>query len=200
MSNVFFSQPQEYCLPTIPGCHADLKSISHETMAQLVRGDFDHVVEKYVIVDARYPYEYQGGHIKGIFIKFTFCNYKFTKKSSYLMNCLVQVKHLQFLFVLSGARNIYTKDVLLNTFLKSSEHRDYVCEDSSKRQILIFHCEFSKNRGPNMSRFLREQDRKVSAYPSLHYPEIYLLDKGYKQFYYNQEVRWRFIAIIAIIL
>ena len=91
--------------------------------------------------------------------------------------------------IFSGATNIFTRDALLKNFLQSSEHKDYICKDSSKRQIVIFHCEFSKNRGPNMSRFLREQDRKVSSYPSLHYPEIYLLDKGYKEFYYNQKVR-----------
>ena len=62
-----FSFPfQPYCLPIMPvGDHADLKSISHETMSKLLRGDYDHVVEKYVIVDSRYPYEYVGGHITG---------------------------------------------------------------------------------------------------------------------------------------
>ena len=36
-------------------------------MAKLLRGEYDHVVEKYVVVDARYPYEYEGGHIRGLF-------------------------------------------------------------------------------------------------------------------------------------
>ena len=49
----------------MPGDHADLKSISHETMSKLLRGEYDHVVEKFVVVDSRYPYEYAGGHIRG---------------------------------------------------------------------------------------------------------------------------------------
>ena len=57
-------------MPTVEGCHADLKSISHETMSKLLRGEYDHVVEKYIVVDARYPYEYEGGHIRGLFTSF----------------------------------------------------------------------------------------------------------------------------------
>lgn len=30
----------------------------------LLTGKFSHIVEKFVIVDCRYPYEYEGGHIK----------------------------------------------------------------------------------------------------------------------------------------
>lgn len=33
------------------------------------------------------------------------------------------------------------------------------------------------------SRFLRNNDRSRNAYPRLHYPEIYLLQGGYKNFY-----------------
>lgn len=30
----------------------------------LLMGKFSNIVEKFVIVDCRYPYEYEGGHIK----------------------------------------------------------------------------------------------------------------------------------------
>ena len=54
-----------YCLPTITGKHPDLKAISAETMVKLLQKNFSEVVEDFAIVDCRYPYEYEGGHIKG---------------------------------------------------------------------------------------------------------------------------------------
>jgi len=57
--------------------------------------------------------------------------------------------------------------------------------DSTRRKIMIFHCEFSAERGPTAQRLLREQDRctNTERYPSLHYPELYLLEGGYKAFF-----------------
>ncbi|XP_070276075.1 M-phase inducer phosphatase 2 isoform X2 [Myotis yumanensis] len=52
-----------------------------------------------------------------------------------------------------------------------------------KRIILIFHCEFSSERGPRMCRFIRERDRTINDYPSLYYPEMYILKGGYKEFF-----------------
>lgn len=33
-------------------------------MVALLMGKFSNIVERFVIVDCRYPYEYEGGHIK----------------------------------------------------------------------------------------------------------------------------------------
>lgn len=54
-----------------------------------------------------------------------------------------------------------------------------------KKELLVFHCEFSSERAPNLSRFLRKLDRGVNegAYPKLHFPEMYILEGGYKGFY-----------------
>lgn len=54
---------------------------------------------------------------------------------------------------------------------------------SEKRVLLVFHCEFSSERGPRMCRFVREKDRMVNEYPNLHYPELYILKGGYKDFF-----------------
>ncbi|KAH0841665.1 M-phase inducer phosphatase [Fonsecaea pedrosoi] len=44
------------------GC---LPRISKETMVSILDGHFDHLYEKRVIIDCRFEYEYDGGHIEG---------------------------------------------------------------------------------------------------------------------------------------
>jgi hypothetical protein len=124
--------------------HRDLASISPETLADLLAGKYSDVIENYIIIDCRYPYEYEGGHI-------------------------------------DGALNLYLieklSDYLFKNPLKST--------DTSKRSIIIFHCEFSSERGPRLMREIRKLDRLVNknSYPALTYPELYLLEGGYKNFY-----------------
>uniref|UniRef100_T1ISL8 M-phase inducer phosphatase n=1 Tax=Strigamia maritima TaxID=126957 RepID=T1ISL8_STRMM len=132
-----FTRP--HALPLIAGKHEDMKSISIETMRRVLNGDFHSRVKEFIVIDCRFPYEYQGGHIR-------------------------------------GAVNIHSKDSLEQNFLRPLQM-------DSKCVVLIFHCEFSSNRGPSMYRFLRGKDREVNEYPNLHYPEIYVLDGGYKAFF-----------------
>lgn len=33
-------------------------------MVAALTGQFDHVVEQVIVIDCRYPYEFEGGHIK----------------------------------------------------------------------------------------------------------------------------------------
>ena len=60
-----------------------------------------------------------------------------------------------------------------------------VVEMMRQKAIVVFHCEFSTQRGPQMMNLMRETDRKINddRYPSLIYPEIYLLEHGYRNFY-----------------
>jgi hypothetical protein len=53
------------------------------------------------------------------------------------------------------------------------------------RACVVFHCEFSKNRGPTLMRRFRDHDRRQNRgqYPNLYYPTIYLLQGGYNRFY-----------------
>ncbi|XP_075065202.1 M-phase inducer phosphatase 3 [Mixophyes fleayi] len=131
-----------YALPTVTGRHQDLRYITAETLAALIHGEFNSLVEKFYIIDCRYPYEYEGGHIK-------------------------------------GALNLHRPEEVLDYFLKSPLVPSVV----QKRIILVFHCEFSSERGPKMCRCLREEDRARNEYPSLYYPEVYLLKGGYKEFF-----------------
>jgi len=51
--------------------------------------------------------------------------------------------------------------------------------------LIIFHCEFSQKRGPRAFRNLRSKDRaaNIANFPHLDYPEIYVLEGGYCNFY-----------------
>jgi hypothetical protein len=82
---------------------------------------------------------------------------------------------------IQDALNIYTKEDIVDKYMKSP----LLVKDPTKRIILVFHCEFSSERGPGLFRFLRRQDRETNKdfYPYLHYPEIYLLEGGYKNFF-----------------
>lgn len=53
------------------------------------------------------------------------------------------------------------------------------------KTILVFHCEFSQKRGPALWKTLRELDRHLNLgrYPKIFYPEMYLLEKGFKTFH-----------------
>ncbi|XP_078393429.1 M-phase inducer phosphatase 2 [Cetorhinus maximus] len=137
-----FTKP--YILPTVEGRHQELQYITAEMVIQLVNGTFDRFVEQFLLFDCRYPYEYEGGHIK-------------------------------------GALNLHMEDEVENFLLK----KPIVPVDEAKRVIIIFHCEFSSERAPRMCRFLREKDREVNGtdYPKLHYPELYILKGGYKEFF-----------------
>ncbi|KAL1501212.1 hypothetical protein ABEB36_006584 [Hypothenemus hampei] len=132
---------KSYALPLSNGFHPDLKSISADTLKDVLEGKYKNIVDSFKIIDSRYPYEFLGGHIK-------------------------------------NALNIYTKEgclKLLNEPIKAQ----------NERHILIVHCEFSKERGPNLIRTLRKEDRAMNRlnYPALTYPEIYVLEGGYKKFF-----------------
>ncbi|XP_017024083.1 cdc25-like protein phosphatase twine [Drosophila kikkawai] len=125
--------------------HRDLKTISGETLARLIQGEFVEQLGTggdYQIIDCRYPYEFLGGHIR-------------------------------------GSRNLYTRGQIQDAF-PSLTHKD-----GEQRRIYVFHCEFSSERAPKLLRFLRNNDRShhASTYPTLDYPELYLLHNGYKEFY-----------------
>ena len=128
-------------LPSILGNHPDILTISPDTLAEILTQDNHNVL----VVDCRYPYEYEGGHI-------------------------------------AGAKNLHTQAKIMDEFLTDKKPLTSV---TLPHQIIVFHCEFSIKRGPGLLRFLREQDRALNAeaYPALHYPEVYILQGGYKAFW-----------------
>lgn len=104
---------RRFCLPLTDGKHSDLKAISVDVMAQLIRGDFDKSVASFQIIDCRYPYEFDGGHIH-------------------------------------GAQNIYTQEQILTELVDSKTDTPKSDSDEPKHNIIVFHCEFSSERGPKL--------------------------------------------------
>ncbi|NXX56788.1 MPIP1 phosphatase, partial [Scopus umbretta] len=130
-----------YLLHTVDGKHQDLKYIDSEMIVSVLTGKFASFIKECVIIDCRYPYEYEGGHIK-------------------------------------GAVNLHMEEDVEDYLLKKP-----IQPSENKRVIIVFHCEFSSERGPRMCRFVRERDRLGNEYPNLHYPELYVLKGGYKDFF-----------------
>jgi rhodanese-related sulfurtransferase len=79
----------------------------------------------------------------------------------------------------------------LNSPIKVEEYffklKDQIQTMMQQRAIVVFHCEFSQHRGPKMYRTLREIDRTLHMhhYPQIFYPEVYLLEGGFKEFHTN---------------
>ncbi|KAJ2841789.1 m-phase inducer phosphatase, partial [Coemansia brasiliensis] len=127
----------------LPCCTAAADSIMRveaETVSQLLGGKYSHLYDEKIIVDCRFPYEYEGGHI-------------------------------------AGAVNAPTAEALETLLLQRPP--------SDKRVVVILHCEYSIQRAPSMASLLRRRDREVNMhrYPALHYPEIYVLKGGYRNFF-----------------
>ncbi|KAK9709951.1 m-phase inducer phosphatase [Basidiobolus ranarum] len=78
---------------------------------------------------------------------------------------------------IEGAINLSTKDEMEKQLLENCNF--------SKRTVVVFHCEYSSKRGPRMALHLRSRDRELNAmeYPKLYFPELYILDGGYRNFY-----------------
>lgn len=49
--------------------------------------------------------------------------------------------------------------------------------------VIIFHCEFSQHRGPEMLRAVRAFDRRLHLrhYPALSFPQLYVLHRGFRR-------------------
>ncbi|KAI3380367.1 hypothetical protein SNEBB_003330 [Seison nebaliae] len=149
LNNLIGDNSLETFMPTIESSkNPGLYFITPEQLVEFMKFCHDRqsniLTPEYVIIDCRYPYEYEGGHIK-------------------------------------NAVNVYTTGMLQKLFME----RPKVCQNCNNRFIIIFHCEFSSERGPQMARDLRHMDRDLhrASYPNLYYPEIYVLKGGYKTFY-----------------
>lgn len=119
--------------------------ITKETLLGVLDGTFDSSFDQRMIIDCRFEYEFEGGHI-------------------------------------DGAVNYNDKELLTSQLFEQS---------LPGKTLLIFHCEYSAHRAPIMARHVRKQDRStnIDQYPKLSYPEVYILEGGYSQFFSQHPIR-----------
>jgi hypothetical protein len=133
--------------------------LSHQLSAQPAR---------FTVIDARYDFEFNGGHIE-------------------------------------GAISI-NKPTDLAEYFFPEQHRAELDgtpippPPAPTDHVFVFHCEYSQERGPRLLnvrcpatvtvpephhflQLLREMDRRFNLYPTLSYPQLYILDEGYKFFF-----------------
>uniref|UniRef100_A0A8R1DME3 M-phase inducer phosphatase n=1 Tax=Caenorhabditis japonica TaxID=281687 RepID=A0A8R1DME3_CAEJA len=85
-----------------------------------------------------------------------------------------------------GAINMYKRGEINAMFFP-----DDVDLMVTNKRIPIFYCEYSQKRGPTMANAVRSIDRVRNElrYPHVEYPEMYLLDHGYKALWNRRECR-----------
>lgn len=73
----------------------------------------------------------------------------------------------------------------LNLSSREDLERELIHNYQKLPTLLIFHCEFSSYRGPLLASHLRNCDRMLNYenYPELFYPDILVLEGGYKGFF-----------------
>ena len=123
---------------------------------------------RFTVIDARYDFEFNGGHIE-------------------------------------GAISINKPKELADYFFPDQQRAErdgtpMPPPPAPTDHVFVFHCEYSQERGPRLLnvrclpavrfvcapqqcfQLLREMDRKINQYPTLSYPQLYILDLGYKNF------------------
>lgn len=141
-------------------------------------------VHKLVVIDCRYSYEYEGGHISSSINIFLPSVMKYL-----VVDCQELLKQEAFLDLLiekaggqvEGGVNIEMLKEIEKTYFKQKT------EGKASREavpVFVLHCEFSSQRGPNMFRFIRSLDREVmiEKYPALNFPQMFVLKGGYERF------------------
>ncbi|KIJ68949.1 hypothetical protein HYDPIDRAFT_80433 [Hydnomerulius pinastri MD-312] len=125
-----------------------LMRIVPKTLDALLDGAYDDQIAEFHVIDCRFDYEYNGGHVP-------------------------------------GAVNINTTSGVEEFLLGINKPKPCVSGDSSKKTILVFHCEFSAKRAPTFAKHLRSKDRALNnhVYPKIHYPEVYILEGGYCEYF-----------------
>ncbi|XP_018647564.1 putative m-phase inducer phosphatase(cdc25) [Schistosoma mansoni] len=118
-----------------------------------------------VIIDCRYPYEYDAGHI-----------YSAINLSDWPNLCK---------YFFGAKQSIRTFEADLSK--SSSSSTDLLVKPKPSPTLFVLHCEFSTKRAPQLFHLLRNYDRTLhfTSYPALKYPFVYILRGGYSAFFKN---------------
>ncbi|KAI5953195.1 MIH1 [Candida jiufengensis] len=122
-----------------------LLRINENQLHRIINGKHNHEFNNFTIIDCRFKYEFDGGHI-------------------------------------DSAININSYDDLELKIKELMKHQKI-----NEKNLIIFHCEFSVYRSILMAQEWRRYDRLINKnnYPILSWPDIVILEGGYKKFYEN---------------
>lgn len=162
-----------------------------------------------IIIDTRYHYEYVGGHISSslnisspLVMRKLFFELRAHLSSEDFVKALLGLEGKEItssdldglVSALESARRssgsyMHDSVPVFEPGAESllSERHNFSGETRTKRQVvpvIVFHCEFSSQRGPKMWQFVRKLDRNMNIedYPRLDFPQIFVLKGGYDQF------------------
>ncbi len=133
-------------------------------MVDVLNGLYDDKIGEYVIIDSRYPYEFEGGHISSALNIFT-------------QEKLGEELFLKRLHLHNNPTNKFTTSISTSCFQYNNNNNEFNnnnlnlnkynhsllslndngCSNNNNnnsnkngRKIVIFHCEFSSERGPGL--------------------------------------------------
>lgn len=121
-------ESQGKILPCFPVKEDGLMRVTASTLNDLLTGVYDDFIHQYVVIDCRFDYEFDGGHVEGA------------------INLRTAEAVEQFLLS-SGDECLHASAEELPLPSKSG------CLDTNgedKKTILVFHCEFSAKRAPTL--------------------------------------------------
>ena len=105
--------------------------------------------------------------------------YKDPNKEIILIDCRFDYEYNQGR--IKNARSVNNKGEIESFFKNLNQNQN--C--SFNNTIIVFYCEFSMNRGPQMASIFRNIDRSLNyrRYPFLFYEKVYILRGGFQSFY-----------------
>lgn len=155
------SEKEGKVLPCFNVKEDGLMRITPQTMTDLLAGKYTNAIQSFQVVDCRFGYEYEGGHIPGA------------------IN-LSTVDRVVGHFLTPG-QGRHAGGIQLPPRSQSGRADSY---GNRRKHVIVFHCEFSCKRAPSMALALRQADRGLAHdYPNCHFPEIYILQGGYCGFF-----------------
>ncbi|EPQ32358.1 uncharacterized protein PFL1_00554 [Pseudozyma flocculosa PF-1] len=155
------SEKEGKVLPCFTVKDDGLMRISSHTLTDLLRGRFDDQITSYNVVDCRFGYEYEGGHVPGA------------------INLSTMEKVKSYFLVPDQGRHAGGKPLPIRSQSGKADS-----SGNPRKHVIVFHCEFSCKRAPSMALALRQADRAMAQdYPNCHFPEIYVLQGGYCEYF-----------------
>ncbi|CAD8079441.1 unnamed protein product [Paramecium primaurelia] len=65
------------------------------------------------------------------------------------------------------------------------------------KPVIVLYCEFSEKRSVQIYKQIRNTDRNLNQYPNLHYPDLYILNKGFSNYSleYPSQIQGKYIRM-----